>query len=419
MDDYTALHRHLGLPRGPVTDELLDAAVGARLEETDDLDWKIVPTDRDKLKEFKYESFPEDVSAFANAGGGTLVWGVAEKDSAAQNRTDAGIWTDGDLRTLRTIAANRLQPSVLNLRIHRLQREDERAVIIVVPPSLDRPHFIHKDERYAARLRVGSGSRWMTEREIAEAYRRRFSEQRDAAAALDRLFEGAQVDIAASQRAWAFAAARPRLPIAGPAELGKDGVQKMINSAKASTESMLRRPAAQPLHGVDHLNLRPGLRRWTARARLARDPSLHAWTSVHQNGSVTLSAALHGNPSPAASHLPQLERAQVPTALIEAFVANLISLIGQVGLQVGAMEYEVRIGLAWPQNDPLTFLPLGEDSDLLDLANVPRIRYFEPVEALIALDSGPDGVLQQVRDLATDCVNQGAVEDLVLLRSSM
>lgn len=417
MDDYTALHRHLGLPRGPVNDELLDAAVGAHLEETDDLDWKVVPTDHEKLKKFKYESFPEDVAAFANAGGGTLVWGVADKDSAATNRTDAGTWTDGDVRTLRTIAANRLQPPVLNLRIHRLQDTAERAVIIVVPPSLDRPHFIHKDERYAARLRVGSGSRWMTEREIAEAYRRRFSEQRDAAAALDLLFEGAQVDVASDQRAWAFAAARPRLPIAGPAELGKDEVQAMINSAKSSTDSMLwRRSVPQPLHGVDHLNLRPGLRRWTARARHAQDPSLHAWTSVHQDGSVTLSAALRGNPNPSASHLLQLKHAQVPTALIETLVANLVSLIGQVGPRVGAMEYDVRIGLAWPRNHPLTFLPLGPDSDLIDMEDAPRIRRFDPVEALIALDAGPDDVLQQVRDLATDCVNQGGVEHLVALK---
>lgn len=416
MDDYTALHRHLGLPRGPVDDELLDAAVGAHIEETDDLDWKVVPTDREKLKKFKYESFPEDVAAFANAGGGTLVWGVADKDSAATNRTDAGTWTDGDLRTLRAIAANRLQPPVLNLRIHRLPDTAERAVIIVVPPSLDRPHFIHKDERYAARLRVGSGSRWMTEREIAEAYRRRFSEQHDAAAALDRLFEGAQVDIASSQRAWAFAAARPRLPIAGPAGLDKDEVQAMINDAKASTESMLWRSVPQPLQGADHLNLRPGLRRWTARARLARDPALHAWTSVHQDGSVTLSAALYGNPNPSASHVLQLEPAEVPTSLVETLVANLVSLIGQVGPRVGAMEYDVRIGLAWPQNRPLTFLPLGPDSDLIDKEDAPRIRRFEPVEAMISLDSGPDDVLHQVRDLAIDCVNQGGVDHLVALK---
>ncbi|GAB3237228.1 hypothetical protein GCM10027447_36210 [Glycomyces halotolerans] len=350
---------------------------------------------------------------------GTLVWGVNEKDSAAQDRSDACTLTDGDLRTLRTIAANRLQPSVLNLRIHRLLDTAKRAVIIVVPPSLGRPHFIHKDERYAARLRVGAGSRWMTEREIAEAYRRRFSEQRDAAAALDWLFEGAQVDIASNQRAWAFAAARPRLPIAAPAELSKDEVQAMINNAKASTESMLWRPGAQPLHGVDHLNLRPGFRRWTARARLARDPSRYTWTSVHQDGSVTLSAALHGNPSPAASNVYQLERSQVPTGQMETLVANLVSLIGQVGPRVGAMEYEVRIGLAWPQNYPLTFIPLGEDSDLLDLTNVPRIERFEPVEALIALDTGPDDVLQQVRDLATDCFNQGGVEHLVALKRAV
>jgi len=44
------------------------------------------------------------------------------------------------------------------------------------------------------------------------------------------------------------------------------------------------------------------------------------------------------------------------------------------------------------------------------MEDAPRVRRFDPVEALIALDAGPDDVLQRVRDLATDCVNQGGVE---------
>ena len=38
--NFTALHRVLGLPPGPITDEMLDEAVAAGVAETDDLDWK-------------------------------------------------------------------------------------------------------------------------------------------------------------------------------------------------------------------------------------------------------------------------------------------------------------------------------------------------------------------------------------------
>jgi hypothetical protein len=37
---FTALHRALGFPPGPVTDELIDAAVEREVEEADELDWK-------------------------------------------------------------------------------------------------------------------------------------------------------------------------------------------------------------------------------------------------------------------------------------------------------------------------------------------------------------------------------------------
>src|SRR5664279_3558429 len=37
---FTALHRALGVGPGPLTDELLDAAVAAGVVETSDLDWK-------------------------------------------------------------------------------------------------------------------------------------------------------------------------------------------------------------------------------------------------------------------------------------------------------------------------------------------------------------------------------------------
>jgi hypothetical protein len=415
MDDYAALHRHRGLPRGPVDDELLNAAVAAKLRETDDLDWK---QELPPMKGLGKTDFRKDVAAFANAGGGTIVYGVTEVDMAAEDRINAGDCTEADVRTMATVAASHIHPPVLGLRVHRLDTTDKHAVIVVVPQSLDRPHMILCDhQRFGAPLRNGADTHWMSEREIAERYRQRFAEQRNAAEALDRLFDGAQVDMAASQRAWAFTAARPRLPIARPAGLLKDEVQAMINNAKASTQSMLWRPAAQPLNGVDYLNLRPGLRRWTARPRLVQDPSLHAWTSVHQDGSVTLSSALRGNPNPSGNFV-QLERAQVPTFLIETFAANLVAMIGQVGPLVGAIEYEVRIGLAWPQNYPLTFLPMREDADLDDFENVPRIRRFEPVEALITLETGPDDVLQQVRDLATDCVNQGGADELVVLRTA-
>lgn len=40
MADFTALHQALGLPPGPISDEMLTEAVAQGVEESDQLDWK-------------------------------------------------------------------------------------------------------------------------------------------------------------------------------------------------------------------------------------------------------------------------------------------------------------------------------------------------------------------------------------------
>ena len=63
---FTALHRSLGIGPGPLTDELLDAAVAAGVTETDDLDWK---SELPPAKGLPLTDFPKDVAAMANSGG--------------------------------------------------------------------------------------------------------------------------------------------------------------------------------------------------------------------------------------------------------------------------------------------------------------------------------------------------------------
>ena len=71
---FTALHRALGVAPGPLTDELLDAAVSSGVMETTDLDWK---SELPPAKGLPQTDFPKDVAAMANSGGGVIVFGVA------------------------------------------------------------------------------------------------------------------------------------------------------------------------------------------------------------------------------------------------------------------------------------------------------------------------------------------------------
>ena len=59
---FTALHRVLGLPPGPLTDAMLNEAVEAGAASTE---------------------YPKDVAAMANSGGGVIVFGVRETQKAS------------------------------------------------------------------------------------------------------------------------------------------------------------------------------------------------------------------------------------------------------------------------------------------------------------------------------------------------
>lgn len=85
--EYTVLHRLLNRALGPVDDELLSQAIEARLEETDDLDWKRQLPERKGLGDAESE-YLKDVAAFANGRGGVIVYGVSEKNRAAIGRTE-------------------------------------------------------------------------------------------------------------------------------------------------------------------------------------------------------------------------------------------------------------------------------------------------------------------------------------------
>jgi hypothetical protein len=78
--DFTALHRLLGRPPGPLTDEMIDEAVSQGVAETDDLDWKSSLPPAGGLPQ---TDFPKDIAAMANSGGGVIAYGVTEQGKQA------------------------------------------------------------------------------------------------------------------------------------------------------------------------------------------------------------------------------------------------------------------------------------------------------------------------------------------------
>lgn len=105
----------LGRPAGPLTSEMIDDAVAAGTQETHDLDWK-----RSLPAKPGESDFPKDVAAMANSGGGMIVYGVTESGKAATGRFDVGPLDEHLERTLRAVAASKINPPVLNLQLVQL-----------------------------------------------------------------------------------------------------------------------------------------------------------------------------------------------------------------------------------------------------------------------------------------------------------
>lgn len=409
---FGALHRLLGLPPGPLSDEMVDQAVEQGIAETDDLDWKsALPA----AKGLPLSDFPKDVAAMANSGGGTIVYGVVEEAKAAKERQDVGDLDETHERSLRSAAVTAISPPVFGLEIHRLGTDGQRAVVVIVPASIDGPHLIYRGEHFGAPIRNDADTVWMRERQIEAMYRARFDERRHATEALDHLYEEAAAGRDIESRAWMVAVAHPRLPASPAARPTRDEAREIFEAAGRSALTFAGRVGLHPLETVDRLNPRPGLRRWVApnTATAERARWKEAWASVHHDGSVSIAAAIGAHYSGSDAYWPGN---RIESRAIECVIADLMGLTRTVGRERGRHEYEVLVGIEWSGGDPLIIHTLDNSGFAFVDNSIPMARYSR-VATTVRVDVDDDQFHEQVRDLAQDCVNQGGITNLQLIRN--
>lgn len=91
--EFTALHRLLGRQPGPLTDDMLDAAIEQGIRETDDLGWKSALP---KAKDLSHSDVVKDIAAMANSGGGMIVFGSRKR---TRQPPDGRAWASSTRRT--------------------------------------------------------------------------------------------------------------------------------------------------------------------------------------------------------------------------------------------------------------------------------------------------------------------------------
>ncbi|WKK14839.1 putative DNA binding domain-containing protein (plasmid) [Rhodococcus ruber] len=407
---FTALHRAVGAEPGPITDELLNLAVSAGVEEGVALDWKKKLPEKSKLKSSDY---PKDIAAMANAGGGVVVFGVAEEQKAATGRTDVGDVDENYERSMHAVAITAITPPVFGIKIHKVGSEPQRAIVVEVPASVDGPHLIYRDEYFGAPIRNDADTVWMKERQLEAMYRARFDERRNATEALDRLYEDAALGRTPGTT-WLVAIAHPRVPTPHIG-MSREEAKAIFEAAEPIALSYADRNGVHPLESVDRLNPRPGLRRWIAPNTATGDRAKwkEAWASIHHNASVTLTASLGGHPfgRTPEGRLMHQPGATIETAGLECAVADFMAIVRATASACGTSEYEIRVGLELEANHPITILTVDTVGRPFDGVSIP-IHRFTPVELSVDAAGSDDDFAARVFELARDCANQGGISNL-------
>ncbi|MEU4339437.1 ATP-binding protein [Micromonospora lupini] len=171
----------LGAPLDAVEAEHIRSLVDNGVEEAFDLDFKRDPY---KHNDAGKRSIAGDVAALANTAGGVIILGLDEDEQTARASASPGVdLTEDEVSWMRqTIAAN-MAPmptfDILTVQDPGLGTNGDGAprgyILVAVPRSPAAPHGVLVSEGFRYPMRNGATTRYLSEPEVATAYRNRFA----------------------------------------------------------------------------------------------------------------------------------------------------------------------------------------------------------------------------------------------------
>jgi schlafen family protein len=270
----------LGCTLSDAEEKNLGFLVTDRVSEDTDLDYKeshYGNGDSDKRE------LAGDLASFANTGGGTIVLGIAEAaDGSASALTPVEINDERD-RWIRQVAASNVSPHIDFDTLHIPSENDSESgyILIVVPASVWAPHAVRVGPALRYPRRHGTTRRWLSESEVADAYRTRFRGEQNQVERLRTIEEAGLQELAEPEdHAWLTLSTVPNRP--GEFDLTRASVLQLAGFNRDVdrphfADSLLSRDHGQPEVGYRRAVLALGRR---SDGRL-RNGVIH----LHQDGS--------------------------------------------------------------------------------------------------------------------------------------
>lgn len=395
---YTPLHRALGERPGPLTDQMIDDAISQGVSEGDELDWKTaLPPER----EFRDSDIVKDIAAFANRGGGIIVFGVTETNKAADNRHDAGELTEGYERTIRQVSMTAITPPVFGVQAVAIpSAAGTRAVALLIPASPDGPHLVYRNEQFGAPLRVGADTHWMKERDLEAAYRSRFDGARRSEEALLQVYHDIATAADPGDRAVLVGAARPRS--LRPRSERLESVAATVNQAQMVTRWWVG-TSYSPLEDIDAYRARP-----TLGGQYLPPETMGDYREAHavilDDGSIGLAWRAGGHERDGTGR--RYEPHQVPIFAVEAFAAALVALVHAVANEHPSGDYDIIVGVEAARPPEFHERTAAPPSGVHQSFR----REFRPVRATIDPSVNDTEFIRSAVDLATSALNQVGVK---------
>ena len=396
---FTALHQALGRGPGPFSLEMIDEAIAQAIEEDTNLDWKeALPHKEQKDK------FAKDTAAMANSGGGVIVYGVKEVEgpsSAAGSATGVSGWGDAEERRLRQITYSAIQPPVHGLTFEVAEHGGVTVVAMSVPSSPEAPHLVWQKNAFVAPVRYGAGTEFMRERDLEQAYLRRFTARDDFRHAIGERTRQVVEGLDTGERLWMVGTAMPMSP--RPSHLpriDRDDARDIILSYARGTPFSVGQSGTVYVDG----NPRAGLRRWRFVDRVQNQVA--KVIEIHDDGGVTFAQAVVSRPE------SDLFANDVHPKQLQEFIGNFVwlSVVVARALQVDN-SYSIRFTIESALDEP-TYIRRYDEGFLVDRTETTPIHRFVPIGVSIEPGMSDESLLQVVRDLATDVLNQGGSSDL-------